>query len=229
MIQFDTHTFPAGGGWVFTQPQVPGWKNPMAMVGFDASVKAIRQMRLQNRALAIKHNWPMDYESIADELIIFTKRRLNIPDDPVSFFPPGRNLSPQRGADVAAGTNWFRKIVRTGTGVTTLLDWRAKGANPVDPALAEKRATQCVNCPMHNSGDIVSIFIKPVADLIRRMIEERNKLNLKTSQDDKLSVCDACGCPMKLKVHVPIQFIRDNIKPTEFDQLVPECWIRHEK
>ncbi len=44
MTELNTHEFPPGGGWVFRQPQT-AWTNPHAMVGFKASVDAIRNHR----------------------------------------------------------------------------------------------------------------------------------------------------------------------------------------
>lgn len=228
MSDFNRHTFPAGGGWTFRQPQT-GWVNPMAMVGFDASVKAIIAHRKANSAITMKHNLTTDYDTVADELEKYTKLRLGIPTDPLSFFQPGRNSPLLSGEAVAAGSSWYRKIVRAGTGVSTLADWLGKDGNPVSSALSEERAKICSDCPQNKSGDLLSFFTKPVSDLIRRQLEERKSLKLSTSQDEKLGICDACGCPLKLKVHVPLLFIKEHMRPTESNSLDQRCWILKEQ
>ena len=67
MIQdISEHEFP-NGGWAFRQATT-GWTNPMALVGFRASVEAIIKHRLANRATTAKHNLATDYNVVADEL-----------------------------------------------------------------------------------------------------------------------------------------------------------------
>lgn len=231
---FNRHTFPSGGGWKFRQPQT-NWDNPYAMVGFDASVKAIIKHREANKALTTQFNLSTDYDEVADELEAFNRRRVGLPAPPApSFFQPGR--SGPVGEAAAAGTNWYRRIVRTGTGMATLADWLGTDGKPVDPALAEQRAATCAGdpadpktkCPQNQSGDLISFFVKPVAELLRRQLAERDNLGLKTGRDGQLGVCDACGCPLKLKVHVPLSFIKKHIKEPEWKQLDPRCWILRE-
>lgn len=228
MTQFNRHEFPPNG-WAFRQPQT-SWTNPMAMVGFDASVKAIVQHRLANKAITIKHNLSTDPGTVANELERYTRLRLGIPDDPppTSFFQPGRSPSPSGGQDAAAGANWFRRIVRQGAGVSTLADWLGTDGVPVAAELAEQRAAICSDCPQNKQGDLLAFFTKPVADLLRRQLEERRQLNLSTSRDAQLNVCDACGCPLKLKVHVPLNFIRKHMRQQEMGLLDPRCWILRE-
>lgn len=200
----------------------------MAMVGFDASVKAIIQHRNANKAATIKHQLSTDFDSVADELELYTRHRLGIPlPAPPSFFHPSRSPLP-KGEDAAAGASWFRQVVRSGTGISTLADWLGTDGKPVDAALAEQRAEICAGCPQNKSGDLLSFFTKPVADLIRKQIEEKESLKLTTSRDSAIGLCDACGCPLKLKVHVPLVYIKKHIKPPEWDRLDPRCWMLKE-
>lgn len=227
MTDFNRHAFPAGGGWKFRQPQT-NWINPYAMVGFDASVKAIIQHRKANKAITVKHNLSTDYDEVAAELEGFNRLRLGIPDpgNP-SFFQRSRSRLPSEGA-AAAGNNWFRRFSRLGTGVTTIGALIASGKKPVEEPVAEQRAAICVACPKNIQGDFFSIFTKPIAMLIRSQIEDKRVRKLRTSLDDKLGTCDACGCPMELKVHFPLDIIREHIKKPELDQLDPSCWILRE-
>lgn len=223
--QITREKFPSNGGWRYRQPQFGNWTNPMALVGFDASVKAIIAARQRNRALSIKHQLSTDYEAVADELIQYNRKIRNLPDPaPPSFFQSSRN-SLQNGGVAAAGTNWLRRFSQIGTGIATISDLKRSGRDPVLPEVAEKRASICVDCPKNLPGDLFSIFTKPIANLVRHQIEDKTRLNLKTSKDDKLNVCDACGCPIQLKVFFPLDVIKAHIKQAELEQLDPRCWI----
>lgn len=222
------HEFP-NGGWKFRQPQT-GWSNPMAMVGFKASVDAIIKHRLANPAITAKHSLATDPYAVAEELKTFTRLRLGMPPPPSSFFQWGRSPSRQDGAVAAAGTSgFFRKITRVGTGITTLADWLGSDGTPVANTLAEQRAGICAGCPQNSDQDLLSIFTKPAADLIRRQLEERKQLKLETTNDAKLGICLACGCPTRLKVHVPLKFIKAHMKEPEASQLDARCWIKKEQ
>jgi hypothetical protein len=223
------HAFPANGGWLFRQVQT-GWTNPMAMVGFKASVQAIIKHRNANPAIKTKHQLATDYEVVANELKAYTRLRLGIPEPPpASFFPSGRSpSSPSGEADAAATTNWYRRVARLGTGVRTLADWLGEGGHAVAQDLAEQRAATCDGCPQNKSGDLLSFFTEPVVRILRKQLQEREDLKLSTKLDDKLNICDACGCPLKLKVHVPLEFIKKHMKQPEHDRLDPRCWILRE-
>jgi len=41
-------------------------------------------------------------------------------------------------------------------------------------------------------------------------------------------VCEACLCPMKAKVHVPIHHIKKHMKPEVQAKLDLRCWITKE-
>jgi len=56
-----------------------GWVNPNAMVGFDASVKAIIKHRQANPAIAAKHALSTDPTDVGNELEKYTRLRLGIP------------------------------------------------------------------------------------------------------------------------------------------------------
>ena len=50
-------------------------------------------------------------------------------------------------------------------------------------------------------------------------------MDLKTSKDAELNVCQACLCPLKLKVHTPMSLIQKRLKPEQRAELDPKCWI----
>jgi hypothetical protein len=98
----------------------------------------------------------------------------------------------------------------------------------VPPALSESRAGICVTCPLNSKGGLERFFTVPIASAIRRAYSILNGWNLKTSHDADLGVCEACDCPMKLKVHFPITLVREKLTDSAKAALWEKCWIRHE-
>lgn len=218
MTQFNRHEFPAGGGWIFKQPQFgPQWTNKMAMVGFDASVKYIISERARNRAISVKHNLSTDYETVANELEKFTKLRLGIPlQPPPSFFQRSSSRLPLRIAAAAAD------IKTAAQGTAVVLDWLTSGGAPVSQELAERRAAICITCPKNVEG---SWYTVAPAELIKATLESRKDLKLETKSDSTLKSCDVCKCLMRLKVWTPLQFIVSKTNPAIMREFPPNCWI----
>ena len=91
--------------------------------------------------------------------------------------------------------------------------------------MADSRAAICATCPRNDGGDFTAYFTKPIADRIRTQLEIRGDLQLRTSHDEKLTVCSACDCPLKLKVWVPIEHIMLHTADDVRAKLDPRCWI----
>lgn len=212
---FNRHSFPPGGGWTFRQPQT-NWVNPHAMVGFTASVDAIRKHRLANPAITQKHNLSTDPTAIGDELEAYTRARLGIPAVAPNFFQSGRSSLPARV--VAAATD----LKRAAQGTAVVLDWLTSGGPPVAQDLANKRASVCVTCPRNVDG---SWYTVAPAELIKATLESRKDLKLETPSDAQLKSCDVCKCLMRLKVFVPLDFIVKNTKPEIMAEFPAHCWI----
>ena len=70
-----------------------------------------------------------------------------------------------------------------------------------------------------------SSFTIPTSELIRKQLSMRQDMALKTESDEKLGVCNACGCPLKLKVHVPASHIKKHTSEAVKRELDPRCWI----
>lgn len=137
--------------------------------------------------------------------------------------PAPNRLAPRslrRVAEAAGGG-----VKRTISGVGVLRDWLGDGAVPVENAQASSRAATCAKCPKNAGGDWTSFFTEPVAALIRSQLSIRDDLNLKTPDDAKLNVCEACGCPLKLKVHVPLNHITAHLGDEVKSKLPAPCWI----
>lgn len=139
--------------------------------------------------------------------------------------PPNPQVLPQtQGALAAVGD----KIVRMASGVGVLIDWLGEGGQPVEKSIADKRASVCAVCPLNGKGDLTRYFTVPAAELVRKQIEQRKDLYLKTDFDEQLGICEACGCPLKTKVFVPIQYIGSHMSQEVKSELHSSCWILSE-
>lgn len=215
MTDIDTHTFPPQG-WFFRQVQT-GWTNPMAMVGFKASVDAIIKHRLSNKAVTTKYQLATDRSGVEQELMKYTRARLGIPDPAApSFFHVASSRLPSRVVAAAAD------IRKAAQGTAVVLDWLTSGGAPVAQELAEKRAAICVQCPKNVPG---SWYTVAPAELIRETLSARSDLKLATKSDEKLESCDVCKCLMRLKVWTPLEFILNKTKPEILKDFPQNCWI----
>jgi hypothetical protein len=208
------------GGWQFVQPQTR-WSLPTPIAWtFDQAVKKIIEHRMANRAIAVQHKMPMDVPGVSAELVNYTKQRLGIPDPPAGpKFSPQQGLPPPVVAVVEA-------IKKTAYGAATIIDWLGSGGQAVDSELSTKRAGICINCPQNGSPDLSQWFTVKASEAIQAALSRRNDLKLSTPHDMQLGVCAACLCPMRLKVHTPLEVIISHLKPEIQAQLDTNCWIR---
>jgi hypothetical protein len=216
----DTHAFPSKGGWVFRQSQT-GWVNPMALVGFKASVDAIRNHRLANPAIASKHKLSTDPAKIEQELIAFQQARGALPKTAPTFFSQARSLLPARVVDAAGEI----RIAAQGTAV--ILDWIQSGGDPVAQELADQRAATCVACPQNVQG---AWYTVAPAELLRSAIKgwqqlRNNPFPFETKQGDALKSCAVCKCLMRLKTFVPLEHIVSHTPPEIMGKFPANCWI----
>lgn len=222
IAHFDRHTFP-NGGWEFFQPQT-NWTAPFPKSNtFDQQVVNIIKHRLANPAITVRHNLPTDAVSVGNELETFTRARLGIPNIAPQNIPKPAPQQPPPQA-VAAGS---AGIMRVAQGSGPILEWLASGRPAVDRPLAEKRALTCSDCPKNKNDEqtLLQWFVLQAGKVIAKALELRQDLKLETSQDAKLGVCDACLCPMKTKVHCPLDIILHHLKPEVRADLDPRCWI----
>lgn len=217
------------GGYQFVDAPISA--EPIIDWGFESLVAQVYQRRQSNPRFKLT----TDLEAIRREVDLQNALRMQavtggerwiVGDNglapPVGGspnFPTPR--SPRRGVVAAA------KNVSAGVGV--LIDWLGQGAEPVDQALAEKRAAICAGCPKNQPKDFFSYFTELVAKVIHKQIAMRHELELKTAVDEQLQVCDACGCTLKLKVFVPLEHIVSHMSDKVKGELDGRCWINHEK
>ncbi len=114
--------------------------------------------------------------------------------------------------------NPFYKLWLTLTKPAELVIWLGEGARSVPYREAKRRASICMCCPNNQPG---ALAIEASALAIK------NKLGLKLVNEDKLGMCVACGCALKVKVWVPYNHIKAYSRQAEVDDMRKaneHCW-----
>lgn len=209
-------------GFRFFQPETR-WEPPRYR-SFRDTVNSIITYRKGNTALIQKHGWATAYDAVADELDRYNTKLCQ---------QMGWNNFVTEGGGAAAAAAPFprplpNRLRSVAAGGNLLVEWIRDEHEAVDKALANNRAAICANCPMNGKGDFTRWFTVPVSEAIRNEINRKESMRLTTDYDDKIEVCEACLCPLKLKVHMPIGRIRANITAEAHNQLYQGCWILHE-
>lgn len=117
------------------------------------------------------------------------------------------------------------KLRQLHAGTVLLAEWLGEGCPTVPADESACRAATCAVCPQNGLGDLTRWFTVFASEGIRQGIETAQKQGLKTPSDDKLGICEACLCPLKLKVHVPLANIKKHQTPKAQAALDLRCWI----
>jgi hypothetical protein len=100
--------------------------------------------------------------------------------------------------------------------------WLGDGGQPVPQEQANARAAVCVACPKNQPHHLYEILTVPAVVEVERQLELRDKMKLHAQDEDKLHICEACWCVLRLKVHTPLKHI---LGTTDMNALDPRCWI----
>lgn len=220
------------GGWAFYQPQTGFNANPHN--GFNDTVSQIIAHRRANP----RFNLPTDIATVERELEAYTEARLlKIPGGDAFLIP---NSSPPQGSfpfpplprrvagepdAVGVGKGEGAKVK---AGVSVIAEWLGKGLKPASVELATKRASVCALCPKNVPASGFQHLTDAAAKTIGVLMQAKSDLKLKTPYDDKLQICDACGCTNVVKIWSPIDIIWKHTTPEVFEALDAACWIRSE-
>jgi hypothetical protein len=214
------------GGFKFTQPQT-NWSAP-AWQSFAATVSAVVSHRNGNPAITIQHALATDYDMVANEVDAYNAAVAKAngwtdfyaeDDAPVPF--PSRPYSP-----VVVGV--ADHIKKSAIGIKAMADWLGDGLKPTDRITAENRAIVCAHCEFNQDPDWFQKLDQVGADIMRGLIEAKNKMELATTQDAKLNVCRLCDCTLRLKVWVEKEIAQRNTPPDIRAKLPAWCWIKKE-
>lgn len=207
-------------GLTFYQPET-GWR-PGNYSSFDAIVRGCIGMRGANTFLAQRNGWSLDYDTVANEVDLYNATLCQ--QNGWWDYIIGDGSPPPSSPH----SSWLSGVKNAAVGAKTLVEWIKNGAEAVSKELSNQRALTCVTCPQNKAGDYTRFFTEPVAEAIRAEVSKRKMMELSTDQDDHINVCDACGCPLKLKVHMPVDQIRKKMPQNTKDLLDKRCWILNE-
>lgn len=112
--------------------------------------------------------------------------------------------------------------------VSALTHWLVEGTEPVSAQLAEARARICRTCPLNMDEGLYEDVVGLAAAMVQVAFEIKHRRKLTVEGEEKLHICDACGCDLKLKVHAPASVLFVDGTPGYFEKLAPMCWIRDE-
>lgn len=118
---------------------------------------------------------------------------------------------------------WVRQANQ---GRKILHDWLGESGQPVPPAEAQARANICLQCPYNYQGSWVWNLATSIA--IARQMQLREIMKLKLEGEEKLNICEKCGCKLKLKVHTPFHHLYRHTSDEQFAKFPLECWQRIE-
>jgi hypothetical protein len=209
------------------------WRAPGNYPSFKVVCDALQAAIAANPVQAMKNNWPQDrngVETWVDSYNASICVAMGWDDYVVSsaaqtlpkWSPPHQQQTLQSLQSAVAKS---KELV---AGAKTLIEWLDAGEKPVDRDLATSRAKTCSECPKNESGDWTRLFTVPAAELIRRQVAKAQEMAMSTIYDEKLHLCSACACPLKLKVHVPISWITKRLTEEQKVRLDQSCWIPKE-
>ena len=109
-----------------------------------------------------------------------------------------------------------------------LTDWLGDGGLPVPSKQAESRADVCLSCSFHKPDRWWETAKEKIADVIKLHLETKNQMKISVPQEEKLGMCRACGCCVRLKAHVPIEHIQAHTSKEQKAKYPPWCWVLKE-
>lgn len=222
------------GGWAFYQPQTGFNANPHN--GFNDTVNQI----IAHRRANARFNLPTDIATVERELEAYTEARLlKIPGGDAFLIP---NSSPPQGSFPfpplprrVAGEPDAQPVGARGegakvkAGVSVIAEWLGKGLKPASVELATKRASICASCPKNVPASGFQHLTDVAAKTIGVLMQAKSDLKLKTPYDDKLNICDPCGCTVALKIWSPLDIVWKHMDSETVEKLDPACWQLSEK
>lgn len=211
-----------------TKYQAPQWSS------FNAQVDGTIAARLANPGVTAQFKLATDRPAVENEVEQywcavaarqgwndFVESRRDINDGGI---PQNQSQSFQQ-PDRQTRQSFGQRSVNVVAGAEVIVEWIASGAEAVPIAIAEKRAAVCSKCPLNIHTGLEIYFTLPVANAIRSALNARREMRLETKSDDRLGICDACGCITKLKVHVPIEKLWPKMNSDTRAALDPNCWL----
>jgi len=218
-------------GYVYTQPET-NWDSVKVLGRHPSFLRlctAVLEHRTGNPRMAKKNKWNLTMEGVEADVEAYNVA-ICLSNGWHDFVTNGEAIAipkvwppqPAQGGGVAGAGK------RSIAGIKLVVDWLGSGLKPVSISIAEKRAAICASCPQNQEGDFWQRIGAVAAQQVKTLVEVKNDLQLRTSQDDKLHSCQACDCYLKLKVHCELKHVLANTSEDTKKRLDPNCWILKE-
>lgn len=223
MVRLKSRTQCPVNGFQFIDAAISG--DAIQTWDFESMVREVQNRRMANPRFQLT----TDANSIRQEVDQQNALRMLQIRNAESYVVVEGQASPNR---VVRSPSWVGAAVgkfgavKAGMGV--LKDWLGAGGVPVSPEKSASRAAVCAVCPENKPGDIFAIFTQPVAERIKSQLAIKNDMSLTTPSDAKLNVCQACMCPLLLKVHTPLEHVTSHMSEEVKKALDPQCWVLKE-
>ena len=211
-------------GLTYLQPQT-GWRPPR-FASFQTIVNSLVAHRRGNEFLTKQIGWSTDPDQVALEVDVYNALICKQMGWTQYYVEDGGAMPPPK---VFPTANLSGRAGQVAVGAKVIVKWINSGAEAVPAAQSESRAQGCLVCPKHMKGDLLSFFTVQAQAAIQFALNQRREWKLSTTVDDQLQVCDACSCPMKLKVHMPLAAILTDLPEDSKAALDPNCWILREQ
>lgn len=239
MLQLKDRNKQIPNGLRFYIPELK-WNAPGPYASFTRICDAVEQVIRANPHLAQQHQWPQDrvgVENWVDNYNAQLVSQMGWDSPPGTYLladnsPSSPKWSPSLQSEnlqgLRAAAEKVKELVR---GAKTLSEWDDSGEPPVDRNLSNQRASVCSSCKLNEAGDWTKWFTVPAAELITRRIATVQGKGISTLHDERLHFCSACSCPLKLKVHVPLPWIKRAITNEQKQRMSagnPNCWVVRE-
>jgi len=245
MAQLKSRQNQIPNGFKYRQAET-GWTAP-PWSSFETIVRGVMAHRMGNPALARKHKWAMDYETVAYEVDLYNAALCE--SHGWLDFVVSKNSEPPKFQPLQSerpGAGFVGAVKRSVTGIKSVAEWLGSGLKPVAQDVAEKRAYTCakeprvdqagnpiqdgngniiIGCPLNVKGNWLQKLEANAADKVRSLMEVRNDLKLRTSNDSNLGSCAACDCALQLKIWQPMDLIQKNTNQETRTKLDRSCWI----
>lgn len=222
MRLLSTKTLPPGG-FPYIQPDT-GMKFG-GMVGFNDQVAAIVAHRRKNK---LARSNPGE---VTQDLHDYTCARLG---NNAEFCSDGVVVLKKKMWDRVVGDakHAAEVISSTVSGAAVLADWLGDGLQPVPEEQAQVRSDICTGrlngtaCPKNQQSGWR--WTMAVAQNIHAQMAKKTEAGIKVEGEDQLGTCQACGCHLKLKVHVPFRHIHAHTSDEQMSKFPDFCWIQKE-
>lgn len=192
---------------------------------FSEIVHKELEFRSKNPVLVQKHGWSLDPDDVANDVDRYNAQRM-VAAGYLNFV----DLEGATPNQKKTGQGMFGSVANAAGNIKTAVaiyrDLFGPDGKVVAKQEAERRAAICVDCPKHDTaGGLKKYFVEKAARELMYVFGMLKDMDVTTSLDDKLGICEICECPMRAKIWVENHVLKKHLKPEQIAKLPPNCWI----